>query len=65
MKSILCPYFTPVSFIFMMCIIDAVMYIATLIYSVTKYGGLEPDVGVFLGPTMQTLHDFGAKVSKG
>jgi len=62
-KSILCPFFKPVSFIFLICIIDVAFYIATLIWS-SYHGGLDNSGDIFLGPSTQTLIDFGAKVCK-
>ncbi len=62
LKSILCPYFKPVSFIFMMCLIDTAMYVFAVAYSLVVYNGLDSTGNVFLGPTAEALIDLGAKV---
>ena len=61
LRSILCPYFKPVSFIFMICILDIAVYIGTLVHSVNN-GGLDSSGKKFLGPSSETLTTFGAKV---
>ena len=62
LHSILCPYFSLVSFTFMISIINAAFYIATLIHSLGRYGRLDESGDIFLGADTRTLIDFGAKV---
>jgi rhomboid protease GluP len=53
LKFIFCPYFTMRSFIFIITIIDVLMYIITVFY--------EYDTNEFLQPKISTLIKFGAK----
>jgi len=59
MRTIFCPYFKCISFMFIICAFDTIMFIATLIYS-AKNGGLTSDQ--FLAPSTKSLIAFGARV---
>ncbi len=62
MKSILCPQFQMVSFTFMICLLDAAVFVISLIYSKVQYGKLETLHQIFLCPDYGALSDLGAKV---
>ena len=61
-QSILCPGLRPLSFIFIISMIDIVFYLFTVIYSLFN-GGLSTKTTTFLGPSIYTLNKFGAKVN--
>ena len=61
MRSIFCPFMKPISFIFMMSVIDGLVFFVTIIHSISTEG-LETN-GIFLAPNNGTLVTFGARVS--
>lgn len=63
LQRILCPYFQWSSFLFIVSIIQILLYIGTIIYSTVKSRRLSPDANSFLGPCTSTLVTFGAKVN--
>ena len=62
MRSIFCPFLKPISFIFVISIIQISVFSITLVHSSIS-GGLETTNSVFLSPNNGTLSKFGAKVS--
>ena len=58
LKFTFCPTFTIKSFIFFISMVDIIMYIITLVISISKYS-LSTDS--FLGPYIVVLNDFGGK----
>lgn len=61
-QSIFCPFFKVRSFIAIISVIDVLMYLITLIHSLSNEG-LSKDTKNFLGPNDGTLDTFGAKVN--
>eukprot|EP00826_Nyctotherus_ovalis_P031207 TRINITY_DN2490_c0_g1_i2.p1 TRINITY_DN2490_c0_g1~~TRINITY_DN2490_c0_g1_i2.p1 ORF type:complete len:192 (+),score=3.33 TRINITY_DN2490_c0_g1_i2:170-745(+) len=62
LQRILCPYFKCSSFLFIISIIQILLYVGTITYSAVKNRKLSPDANSFLGPCTSTLVTFGAKV---
>lgn len=60
-RTIFCPSLKLVSFIFVVSVLDILVYCFSLCYSACT-GGLETRTGRFLAPSNSTLLDFGAKV---
>ena len=58
-RSTFCPQFTMLSFIFMIWVLNTVMYIITLIMTAVR---TDKDLNgfVFLGPDLEVLHAWGA-----
>lgn len=57
-KTTFCPQFTPVSFTFLIWLINTGVYLATLIMMVSP--DKELNNSEFLGPDRRTLHAWGA-----
>ena len=60
-RSIFCPRLHAVSFIFVISIIDIIIYIVSITHSLST-GGLDSSGDSFLAPNNSTLLLFGAKV---
>lgn len=61
-KHVCCPYFHATQFVFIVSIIDILVYIGTLVHSIVLFHSLDKNQRAFLGPCMSTLVTFGAKV---
>lgn len=60
-RSIFCPTLNVVSFVFVVSLIDILLYLVSLFHSAST-GGLESKDDIFLAPSNSTLILFGAKV---